>query len=63
MRIVCFQIETNASFSFLTMWRLVNIEGLDIVQEEVGVGRCERIVARGNIQPRPRTETGAPWGQ
>lgn len=38
------------------------MEGLGIVQE-VGVGRCERIVARGNIQPRPRTETGAPWGQ
>lgn len=57
-----FQKETHTIFSFLTMWRLVNMEGSDIV-EEVGVGKCRRIVTRGNIQPRPRTETRAPWGQ
>lgn len=38
------------------------MEGLDIV-EELGVGRCRRIVTKGNIQLRPRTETRAPWGQ
>lgn len=44
------------------MWRFVNVEGLDLV-EEVGVGRGRRIMKRGNIQPRPGTETRASWGQ